>query len=208
MSALAAPASAQIQPTRLLARARMLSRDTFALEFADTWILVVKVGDNAALAESVGFTDEEAPLPAAEPATVSQISRVSGIVRTPSVPPQGPLGAHAARRIVATTRTVSLPLRKRRAAERPFPNRVCVGRAGNCDVVLADRSISRLHGWFERTENGMAIADAGSKNGTHVNGQKVEEKYLMLLQPGDRVAFGDVEAIACPPAMWWELVQR
>ena len=47
-----------------------------------------------------------------------------------------------------------------------------IGRK-ECDFILEDRLISRQHAKLERVDNEIVITDLESKNGTHVNGQKV-----------------------------------
>ncbi len=60
-----------------------------------------------------------------------------------------------------------------------------IGRGANCDIVLPERPISRVHARIERRSQGYLLIDLGSKNGTHVNGQEVKEPYP--LQDGDEV---------------------
>ncbi|HTU58032.1 MAG TPA: hypothetical protein VMF89_06355, partial [Polyangiales bacterium] len=48
-----------------------------------------------------------------------------------------------------------LPLRK--GEGRPFPERISVGRATNCDVVIRDASISKLHGHFRDVSQELAF---------------------------------------------------
>lgn len=68
-------------------------------------------------------------------------------------------------------------------------NGLLVGRGAECDIVVADRQISRHHARFRRTPEGVMVEDLGSKNGTHVNGVRIAEPTL--LQDGDvvQVAF-------------------
>jgi len=67
--------------------------------------------------------------------------------------------------------------------------RVLVGRAPECDLIIADPSVSQHHAELVRTVDGYELRDAGSRNGSYVNGSRVEHA---LLQHGDVVAFGDV----------------
>lgn len=53
-----------------------------------------------------------------------------------------------------------------------------VGRAVTCAVRIDGNHISRVHARFVRRSEGLAIQDAGSRNGIFVNGQKVAEKEL------------------------------
>lgn len=58
-----------------------------------------------------------------------------------------------------------------------------LGRESTCDIVIADRQISRHHARIHVTINGVLLEDLGSKNGTHLNGKAIKEK--MQLQDGD-----------------------
>jgi len=60
-----------------------------------------------------------------------------------------------------------------------------VGRDSSCDIVVADRQVSRHHARFSPTPRGVELEDLGSKNGTHVNGQPVRDP--VILQDGDVV---------------------
>ena len=50
-----------------------------------------------------------------------------------------------------------------------------IGRAEDNDIVIPDGSVSSYHGEITLTDSGIHIHDRGSTNGTHVNGQRVEE---------------------------------
>jgi hypothetical protein len=64
-----------------------------------------------------------------------------------------------------------------------------IGRGPECDIVVPDRQISRQHARIRRTSDGIQVEDLGSKNGTHVNGVRLEAPAI--LQDGDvvQVAF-------------------
>lgn len=62
-----------------------------------------------------------------------------------------------------------------------------IGRGGECDVVVADRQVSRQHARIHRNEGAFWVEDMGSKNGTHVNGQRLPAGMPHRLQDGDMV---------------------
>jgi predicted component of type VI protein secretion system len=64
-----------------------------------------------------------------------------------------------------------------------------VGRE-NCDVVVADRTVSRRHAAIRMTRDGATVEDLGSTHGTYVNGEKVTAKRPLM--EGDRIQFGGV----------------
>lgn len=57
----------------------------------------------------------------------------------------------------------------------------------DCDIVVSDPQVSRLHARLEKSETGWVIVDLESQNGTMVNGVAVREKTL---HPGDIIHFG------------------
>ena len=61
-----------------------------------------------------------------------------------------------------------------------------VGRDASCDIIISDRQVSRFHARFLPTEEGVLLEDLGSKNGTFCNGQRIEEKQV-LLSDGDQI---------------------
>jgi pSer/pThr/pTyr-binding forkhead associated (FHA) protein len=79
---------------------------------------------------------------------------------------------------------------------------IVVGRSEDCHVVIDDRQASRHHARITQTEDGYALEDLGSKNGTYLNGQLLS--VPALLQDGDeigiafavRLAFVDAGATA------------
>lgn len=67
-----------------------------------------------------------------------------------------------------------------------------VGRSRECDIFLVDPSVSRNHALLEVHGETVVVRDAGSTNGTFVNGERVQ---LRTLRAGDRVAFGKTEMV-------------
>lgn len=67
-----------------------------------------------------------------------------------------------------------------------------IGRHPDSVVVLEFASVSGHHAVIELNESGCFVSDLKSSNGTRVNGVEIEEAQL---QDGDRVGFGDVQAV-------------
>ena len=100
------------------------------------------------------------------------------------------------------------PLRKRAGAGKAFSERISVGRARNNDVVLRHESVSKFHAWLRRDDNDVFyVADAGSRNGSFVNGEAIEGGAPVALTAGDALRFGNVEAVLCPVELLWEALQ-
>jgi hypothetical protein len=99
--------------------------------------------------------------------------------------------APSARRSVRVAEV--LPIAK--AKGNPYPDRVSVGRARNCDVVLRDPSVSKLHAHFHaRTSTEFDLVDLGSQNGTRVNARKLLPHAPEPVTIGDLLYFGRVSA--------------
>jgi len=69
-----------------------------------------------------------------------------------------------------------------------------IGRDKDCDVAIADDSVSRVHAELTMLESGkLLLADRASSNGTCIvqGGQprRIEQSYV---SPGDQVQFGAV----------------
>jgi pSer/pThr/pTyr-binding forkhead associated (FHA) protein len=62
-----------------------------------------------------------------------------------------------------------------------------VGRADDCQLILADDSISRTHASLVRTPQGAWVVDLGAREGVHVNGTRVRWAWLA---DGDLVRLG------------------
>jgi hypothetical protein len=68
-----------------------------------------------------------------------------------------------------------------------------IGRTQDCDLRISDMSVSRHHAQLTRGEDGWLLSDAGSHNGTRINGWLVREP--IPLRPGDTVQFGSAAFI-------------
>ena len=53
-----------------------------------------------------------------------------------------------------------------------------VGRGTDCDIILVDPLCSRVHAELQREEDGWWLQDRESRNGTFLNGQRVERGRL------------------------------
>ena len=71
---------------------------------------------------------------------------------------------------------------------------VRVGRDDSNDIMLTDDlMVSRRHCVLERLAAGWAVSDRGSRNGTFVNGQPIEQPRP--LYPGDEIAMGETRLV-------------
>jgi len=72
--------------------------------------------------------------------------------------------------------------------EHPLPT--TIGRALECDWVIANPSVSRRHASLRRVGERWLLRDLGSSNGTRVNGVRVTDE--VEVRPGDQLNLGGV----------------
>lgn len=84
-----------------------------------------------------------------------------------------------------------LPLVK--APSNPYSDRISIGRARNCDVVLRHPSVSKLHAHVRKEPNGTwVIIDLDSQNGTAVDDVPILPSRAEALRAGGALTFGGV----------------
>ena len=70
---------------------------------------------------------------------------------------------------------------------------VSIGREG-ADVVLPSGKISKVHAVFSMGGGLPSLADSGSKNGTWLNGARLEAGRAVPVDVGDTIQFASVAA--------------
>ncbi len=73
------------------------------------------------------------------------------------------------------------------------PDGLTIGRSKQCDVVISLLGLSRKHTRVSVVDDGVAVEDLGSQNGTWVNNERVEG--LQVLQHGDMLNFYDYNVL-------------
>ena len=92
--------------------------------------------------------------------------------------PAGPEDAAQAATLVHDGRRVALP-----------EGGLTIGRVAGNDLVLADEGVSRRHAEIRRDGGEWVVADLGSKNGTRLNGKRLDDRPHPL-RTGDAIAIG------------------
>jgi hypothetical protein len=75
----------------------------------------------------------------------------------------------------------------------PGPGSFTIGRDVACDLVLSDMTVSRTHAGLRREAGSWLLSDAGSTNGTRLNGWRVTGP--VPVQAGDQVTFGSMTLV-------------
>lgn len=75
----------------------------------------------------------------------------------------------------------------------PIPARLLVGRSPACGLQLSDPHASGEHATLAWTGWHWEVKDLGSRNGTYVDGNRLDPGAAVKISTGARVAFGDPE---------------
>ena len=103
---------------------------------------------------------------------------------------------HPLARVLAWLRSALQPLDDAVATLTPppagGPGPFVIGREATCDLWLDDPTVSKHHADLRRTDEGWLLTDVGSRNGTRVNGWRIEDA---VLRDGDVVRMGNVSVL-------------
>jgi hypothetical protein len=137
------------------------------------------------------YRDVAAPGPAGQPPAVLLLEFMKGTgsareFRTSSLGLPGVIPPLAAVTVDPETRVVALE----KSARNPYDAFLFVGRASTSDVIIRDSSISKSHAVIEPQEEGWYVRDNRSRNGTWLNGQRLQEGERVKLRSGDVLVLG------------------
>ncbi|MCA9656568.1 MAG: FHA domain-containing protein [Myxococcales bacterium] len=89
----------------------------------------------------------------------------------------------------------------------PYPDRISIGRATNCDIVLRFAVVSKLHAHLSlRADGRLTLIDHGSANGTWHDGRRLVPGEPAAIGPGDALSFGGVRCELIDGAGLYDLV--
>lgn len=66
-----------------------------------------------------------------------------------------------------------------------------IGRLPECDILLQDNLVSRMHARLSVQDGSVVLEDLHSSNGVYVNGQRIA--HNVILREGDRILIGTIE---------------
>ena len=88
---------------------------------------------------------------------------------------------------------IVFPVQKRPGGA--FRDQIGVGRTRNNDIALPYPRISKYHAYFTRSDDGREyfLADAGSKNGTFLNGERLAPREPVRVDDGASITFAEAQ---------------
>ena len=200
-----------LHPENIVQAALTKRREIFSLPYSDTRFLIIQLpADAHELTDALAFTVArrgalQSQRPPPSPLDFNTQVMEYGTLTRRAARSRSGFDATALRTREGNAPHFVLPLRKRPDSEALSERRISVGRARNKDVILRDPSVSKFHCWFDVDPSGACgVADAGSKNGTFVNGAELSSRVLVALEPGDRVRIGNIDAIVCSAETLWD----
>jgi hypothetical protein len=85
-------------------------------------------------------------------------------------------------------------------SEAAFKGMFSVGRSSDCDLSIAHMSVSKRHALFEERKGGFFVTDPSSRNGTFVDGRRLEAGQPTRVRSSDTIRLGDVPTYFFSPA--------
>ena len=83
----------------------------------------------------------------------------------------------------------------KRADSNSFTMMITLGRTDNNDVTLKHTMISKFHAYFRHLGTSWTLSDAGSLNGTSIDGRKLPPERALPVRSGSRIVIGGAVAV-------------
>lgn len=90
----------------------------------------------------------------------------------------------------------------------PFASTILVGRSRTNDVCVGHSSVSKLHARVRLADDALYLSDAGSSNGTQLNGNLLTVDVEHRLEHGNQVRFGGCSFQVFEPQRFAQLLSR
>jgi hypothetical protein len=91
--------------------------------------------------------------------------------------------------------------------ENPFPDRLTIGRATNCDVVIRFAFVSKVHAHLFVQGDKLTLRDNKAANGTFHNHKKLDAGGSRSVKLGDTLGFGALELELVDAARLYQLLR-
>lgn len=86
-----------------------------------------------------------------------------------------------------------------------FPDMITIGRTDNNDLVIKDVSVSKFHAFLSVDDGSVAATDAGSRNGTRVDGKPLEPRAEPTpLSSGSTLRVGNLDLRYYDAGAFWD----
>jgi hypothetical protein len=109
--------------------------------------------------------------------------------------------------VVLEENFVVYPLKK--SPDKPFADRLHVGRASSNDICIPHGSVSKLHARIVFDDDGTPIiVDAGSTNGIRISGRTLDKGEERRLKSGTLISFGDCGLVLVDAELFVSLLKR
>jgi FHA domain-containing protein len=103
--------------------------------------------------------------------------------------------------------TVTQVVAVKKNPENPFPDRLTIGRATNCDVVIRFAFISKVHAHLFVQGDKLTLRDNKAANGTFHNHKKLDAASSRSIKLGDTLGFGALELELIDAARFYQLLR-
>ncbi|HWO09025.1 MAG TPA: FHA domain-containing protein [Polyangiaceae bacterium] len=101
--------------------------------------------------------------------------------------------------------TQLVPVKKN--PDNPFPDRLTIGRATNCDVVIRFAFISKVHAHLFVQGDKLTLRDNKAANGTFHNRKRLEAGSSRSVKLGDALGFGALDLELVDGARLYQLLR-
>ncbi len=90
------------------------------------------------------------------------------------------------------------------------PRKLLVGSGPDRDLSINHATVSARHAFiaFDNEQKSYRLGDAGSENGTYINGEAVEAGNPVYIKNGNTVSFGDCDYMFFSPEGFADLIER
>jgi hypothetical protein len=175
-----------------------LGRDTFCASVAQATLVRSRANHEAhgalALGTGSGIAEIETDrkgLPSMVKPSLAQPSLAQPSLAQPSPAQPSPLLAGASFTSQMPAPQEIIPLVKKLGT--PFVDLITLGRTEGNDIMVEDISVSRFQAFFRRRYGRWFVCDAGSSNGTRVNGTRLQPRTEAEVLSHTKLHFGAVE---------------
>src|SRR5258706_130990 len=100
--------------------------------------------------------------------------------------------------VILDPATLVVPVAK--GARNPYGDFIFVGRGSTSDIVLPDPSVSKSHAVFQLEAGRWYVKDNRARNGTQINGRRLDAGERVALATGAQLVFGGYGTYFIEPA--------